>query len=83
MYETIIFFLLLTASGPGRDPEDRESMGEPREKHIKMEQTANGNNDDEEGDLMVDVGNEDEPPRQSVTNNGDHPETNGAGGKQL
>merc|ERR1719266_1806495 len=68
------------ASGPGRDPEDRESMGEPREKHIKMEQTANGNNDDEEGDLMVDVGNEDEPPRQSVTNNGEHAETNGTGG---
>jgi len=68
-------------------PTQGESMTESQAKRIKMEENArkSGHESDggekSDGDLVVDVGNEDEPPRQApMAINGEHRDSTGGGG---
>jgi len=61
-------------------------INDSQAKRIKMEETArkSGHESDggekSDGDLVVDVGNEDEPPRPPMAINGDHRDSTGGGG---
>merc|ERR1719189_249082 len=71
-----------TGTPPGLD----SSINESQAKRIKMEENArkSGHESDggekSDGDLVVDVGNEDEPPRPPMAINGEHRESAGGGG---
>jgi len=67
-------------------PTQGDPMNESQAKRIKMEENArkSGHESDggekSDGDLVVDVGNEDEPPRPPMAINGEHRDSNGGGG---
>jgi len=67
-------------------PAQGESINESQAKRIKMEENArkSGHESDggekSDGDLVVDVGNEDEPPRPPMAINGEHRDSAGGGG---
>merc|ERR1712088_63521 len=68
-------------------PTQAESINESQAKRIKMEENArkSGHESDggekSDGDLVVDVGNEEEPPaRPPMAINGDHRDSTGGGG---
>lgn len=73
--------------GPERRPGSRptaESGGPDNAKRIKMEETNRKGHESDggeksDGDLVVDVGNEEEPPRPPMPLNGEHRDSAGAG----
>merc|ERR1719210_2629550 len=74
------------APRPAGTPTGEDTNGQGASKRIKMEDNArkSGHESDggekSDGDLVVDVGNEDEPPRPPMAINGEHRDSAGGGG---